>query len=98
MKSWHANLATSLAATLLFSVVDIQDAKASDRGAQLYDNHCQECHDKSVHTRTNGRVTSLESLRAWVVAWSVHNGLFWGNEEVADITEYLNRSIYHYPE
>lgn len=96
MKSWRCNLVLALPITLLCSMTGIQFVQASDRGELLYNNHCQECHDKSVHTRTNSRVTSLESLRVWVVAWSVHNGHFWGNEEVADITDFLNRTIYHF--
>jgi mono/diheme cytochrome c family protein len=73
-------------------------AYTSDRGELLYQNHCQTCHDKSVHERIDSRVTSPESLRAWVMAWSIHNGFFWGAEEVADLTAYLNRTIYHYTE
>jgi hypothetical protein len=96
MKSRHCNSIASVVAILLLSIAGIPDAPASERGEQLYNNHCQYCHDKTVHTRTDSRVTSIESLRAWVVAWSVHNGLFWGNEEVSDITAYLNRSIYHF--
>jgi len=29
-----------------------------------------------------------------VMAWSVHTGLGWGDEEVDDITDYLNRQFY----
>ena len=96
MKSRHRNSIASLATVLLLSIINLPYAVASTRGEQLYNNHCQQCHNKTVHTRTDSRVTSIESLRAWVVAWSVHNGLFWGNEEVSDITAYLNRTIYHF--
>ena len=69
---------------------------ASDRGELLYENHCQECHDNSVHTRKDRLVESQELLRAWVMSWTVHNGLDWSQEEVADITAYLNRAYYHF--
>jgi len=96
MKLQRFKWLTGVSVSMLILLVDIGYAAASDRGEQLYNNHCQDCHDKSVHTRTERRVESIESLRVWVVAWSVHNGLYWGNEEVADISDYLNRTIYHF--
>jgi len=71
-------------------------AYASDRGELLYENHCQSCHGKTVHTRSDSLVKSPEELRAWVMSWSIHNDLPWGQEEVADITAYLNRTFYHF--
>lgn len=69
---------------------------ASERGELLYENHCQSCHDKSVHTRTDRLVESPELLRAWIISMTIHNGLNWSEEEIADITAYLNRSIYRF--
>lgn len=74
------------------------NAVASDRGELLYENHCQDCHDKSVHTRDELRATSPELLRAWVMSWSIHNGLFWGEDEIADISAYLDQTFYHFNE
>ena len=71
---------------------------ASDRGELLYDNHCQGCHSKAIHTRIDRQATSPELLRAWVMSMAIHNKLGWSEEEIADITAYLNRSIYRFTE
>jgi hypothetical protein len=36
----------------------------------------------------------MSSLRQRVAAWSTHSGLDWGNEEIDDVTDYLNRHFY----
>ena len=65
-----------------------------DRGQALYENHCIECHESWAHTREGRHVASLDALRKRVVAWSIHTGLGWRNEEVDDVTDYLNRRFY----
>lgn len=69
-----------------------------DRGQGLYENHCQECHDNQVHTRTKSKPKSLKQLRAWVINMSVYSDLDWGNAEIDDLTRYLNQQIYQFPE
>jgi len=73
-------------------------ASGSVRGELLYQNHCQSCHDKNVHTREDRLATSPESLRAWVQSWVAHSQLPWSSEEIADITAYLNRTLYRFTE
>ena len=65
-----------------------------DRGQALYENHCIECHESWAHTRDGRHVASLDALRQRVAAWSIHTGLGWRNEEVDDVTDYLNRQFY----
>ena len=65
-----------------------------DRGEALYKNHCMECHESWAHTRDGRRVSSIDVLRQRVAAWSIHTGLGWSNEEVDDVTDYLNRQFY----
>lgn len=83
-------------ALILFSAS--LSAHAFDRGELLYQNHCQECHDGTVHTRKDRLVESPGTLRAWVISWIVHNGLNWSEEEVADITAYLDQRYYRFTE
>ena len=73
-------------------------AFASERGELLYENHCQDCHGSSVHTREARLVGTIEQLRAWVISWTVHNGLDWSQAEIADITAFLNRKFYRFPD
>jgi mono/diheme cytochrome c family protein len=70
-----------------------------DRGEALYANHCSSCHDTQVPGLAGTRhVTTLAELRVRVAAWSVHSGLAWSDEDVADVTEYLNRRFYRFTE
>ena len=73
-------------------------AEAFDRGAALYENHCRHCHEGWAHTRDGRVVNSLDGLRARVASWSVHAGLHWGDEEIDDVTRYLNRRFYQLEE
>ena len=68
------------------------------RGQDLYENHCRECHDNNVHTRTNSKPKSIKDLRAWIITMSVYSDLEWGNAEIDDLTRYLNQQIYQFPE
>ena len=68
-----------------------------DRGEALYENHCSSCHDPQVHSLGETRhVATLADLRARVAAWSVHSGLAWSEEDVNDVTAYLNRRFYRF--
>jgi len=66
-----------------------------DRGEALYDNHCRACHEGWAHTREGRHVRTLAELRRRTEAWSVHSRLGWGDQEVDDVTDYLNRTFYH---
>ena len=87
----------SITAALVVSAVAAQSHTNNARGADLYDNHCQVCHDTQVHVR-EGRITSIDVLRAWVDAWSVHADLEWTDADTDDVTQYLNSRFYRLPE
>ena len=84
--------AVILCSTLLFSSPFV--LAEFERGQQLYENHCRLCHESWVHTRATSRITSVSSLRQRVAAWNIHSGLDWGEEEIHDVTDYLNRHYY----
>lgn len=65
-----------------------------ERGQVLYENHCRFCHESWAHEREGNRIYSIDSLRQRVAAWSIHSGLGWGDEEIDDVTDYLNRHFY----
>lgn len=70
-----------------------------DRGAALFENHCSSCHDTQAHAlgKTN-HVVTLADLHARVAAWSIHSGLSWSEEDVNDVTTYLDRRFYQFTE
>ena len=85
-------------AVVLASVCVPAAAQDFDRGQALYENHCQHCHEGWAHTRDGRVVDSLDGLRLRVSSWSMHAGLHWGDEEIDDVTRYLNRRFYQLDE
>jgi len=90
-----AGVAAALAGVTA-SVVALR-AMEFDRGEALYENHCSTCHDPQTHVAGEARhVTTMADLRARVAAWSVHSGLNWSEEDVNDVTDFLNRRFYRF--
>lgn len=69
-----------------------------ERGRLLYENQCQACHTRMLHTPETRKIKDLTELQYRVSAWGIHAGEDWGPEEVNDVTLYLNRSFYHFGE
>ena len=65
-----------------------------DRGQALYEHHCRSCHETWAHEQKGSRINTIDSLRQRVAAWSVHSGLGWDDDEIDDVTDYLNRHFY----
>ena len=49
-----------------------------------------------AHIRENRRAKSLAEVRGWVLRWAVQLELGWGQDEVADVAAYLNRTYYRF--
>ena len=81
------------AATALAQVVPGSDAS---RGELLYKTHCVGCHTEQVHWRDKKLATDWAGLKAQVTRWQTNTGLGWSDEEVADVTRYLNARYYHF--
>lgn len=71
-------------------------AQTFDRGEALYENHCKSCHESWAHERAGREAASLDAVRKRVAAWSVHSGLDWSDEEIGDVTGYLDRQFYRF--
>ena len=67
-----------------------------DRGQMLYENHCLQCHESEVHIREQRKVRSLKDLEEQVNRWVKELKVAWGDEEIADIARYLNRTVYKF--
>jgi hypothetical protein len=66
------------------------------RGAELYESRCGECHSESVHGRKKRVATDFDEVRRWVSRWNENLKLRWGDDEIDDVTVYLNKTYYRY--
>jgi len=69
----------------------------TERGRLLYENHCMSCHVSTVHVREQRRSKTPAEVRAWIVRWSGEQKLNWGEDELADVYQYLNNRYYKFP-
>ena len=74
--------------------VTLAHAQEPDRGEMLYQNHCTECHESTLHVRERTKVTMLADLEAAVRRWSDYKQLAWADAERNAVRDYLNQSFY----
>lgn len=65
-------------------------------GNKLHTDNCTRCHDTSVYTRANKRVKTLPKLDSQVRMCKNNLGITWFDDEVEDVTVYLNKNYYHF--
>lgn len=65
------------------------------RGQELYNHHCQSCHEDLLHAR-NRKLKTLDALRKRIEDWAAHTGNPWKREEIDDVLYYLNKSFYRF--
>ena len=83
-------------ATLLLIPVAQADAADNAHGQALVQQHCMACHDNGVYTRPNRRVTSLAGLKNQVKRCELSLELKWFDDDINDVTGYLNESFYKF--
>jgi len=73
-------------------------AQDAQRGRQLYETHCLDCHYERIHKRDPARslVRSEARLRAEVADRAALTGKPFTREDLEDIAEFLNRSHYKF--
>ena len=65
-----------------------------ERGKQLHDEHCMKCHDDGVYKREDRFITTSEALAKHVKRCALNTGAQLFDEDIADVTEYLNATYY----
>lgn len=83
--------------TLLAGVLTLSAAPVSAdlvRGQQLYEHHCQLCHQSTAHVRDNRKVHNADDLAYFVRRWSDYLKLDWSAEDRGDVEEYLDNAYY----
>ena len=71
-------------------------ASAQSRGELLYTTHCVACHSTQMHWRDNRRATDLASLKEQVRLWQGRAMLSWTEDDIVEVTRYLNQNIYRF--
>lgn len=74
-----------------------------ERGYQLHEENCIACHASrygndgtEIYTRPNHRIKNLAALVKQVRRCKDNIGLTWFDDEVNDVTEYLNKTFYQF--
>ena len=73
-------------------------ARAADaeRGKLLYESRCDGCHAESLPGRKVKTAADFEAIRAFIKRWNASLGGAWGEEDITDVTVYLNAKFYFY--
>jgi mono/diheme cytochrome c family protein len=71
-------------------------AAAPSRGELLYTTHCIACHSTQMHWRDQRLATDLDSLRQQVRLWQGRALLSWTEDDVDEVTRYLDQRIYRF--
>lgn len=66
-------------------------------GKALHDANCISCHDAKVYTRVEHKVLDYTQLAAQVRRCDANLGSRLFDEDLAQITDYLNQAYYKYP-
>ncbi|UCC55671.1 MAG: cytochrome c [Gammaproteobacteria bacterium] len=84
--------------TVLFVVTLSQATSAADavHGENLVMEHCTGCHDDSVYTRKERRVTTLGGLQKQVRRCELQLGLKWFDDDINGVVTYLNNQYYKF--
>lgn len=67
-----------------------------DHGKSLQQDNCMSCHDDSIYTREERRVTTHDALKKQVQRCETNLNLTWFPEDVDAVTEYLNQTFYKF--
>ena len=81
---------------LLAAVLIAPAAQAQSRGELLYTTHCIACHTEQMHWRAKRLATDWSSLSKQVRRWQGIAGLGWSEEDIREVTGYVNARFYHY--
>ncbi|MCK5497591.1 MAG: hypothetical protein KAI77_00230 [Gammaproteobacteria bacterium] len=63
-------------------------------GKGLHQENCLRCHQAEIYERPDRTVKTLKHLRSQVLFCAVSNDIGWFDEEIDDVTAYLNAFYY----
>lgn len=94
-----------LFAILLLTGMSTLHAADLERGKELHDGSCINCHASmqggdgtGIYTRPDRRIESLAALQKQVQRCRDSLGMPWPSDQVADVVYYLNKTFYKFEE
>lgn len=98
MKNFKSQFIASVTLAGFSALACAQPGHAETRGELLYSTHCVTCHTTQMHWRNNRQAFDWDSLKFQVRRWQGNAGLAWNDIDIAEVSRYLNETIYHYPQ
>jgi len=91
MSLWRSILIGISLFVLPLAVIQAEDISY---GKTLHQENCLECHSSELYERADRTVKTLQHLRSQVLFCAVNNDVVWFDEEIDDVTAYLNAFYY----
>lgn len=85
-----------LIAALVMLLAQTPATADMENGKTLTGKNCIGCHDDSVYTRKDRRVTTLSALQNQVQRCEINLGLKWFEDDINDVVDYLNHQYYKF--
>ena len=63
-------------------------------GEMLHKENCLKCHQPEIYNRAESKISTFQALRNRVRLCEVSNDLTWFDEELDDVTHYINVNYY----
>lgn len=93
----YRHLAALLFLTIpAITVAGTESDPPMSRGEMLYRNFCIECHNQQIHWRDARIAKDLNGIEREVKRWQSAIGAGWNNEDINEVSRYLNRTYYLY--
>ena len=88
--------------SLLLTIPALAVSSTGDaaNGKRLYEEHpdkCLSCHAKGEQFSKSDRAKDIKQLEARIRMWDVKTKTNWYEDELKDVTAYLNKRYYHFP-
>jgi mono/diheme cytochrome c family protein len=90
---------TLLAAIFLLGLSSVACAQSGDslaRGRLLYGTYCISCHAAEIHWREKKLASDWSALKNQVRRWQKVAELGWSEDDIEQVSAYLNASYYHF--
>lgn len=65
-------------------------------GKKLHDSACMSCHNDSVYSRQDRRITSLDGLREQMNACGHMSNVTLSKDQETNLVKFLNEQFYHF--